>query len=415
MDTSNTPEKNIEQKITAQFLTKKFLLTLVVAVLMVGSFFVGSITQAEKTYSQTTGLATSTDFNLFWKVWSTLDSKFSPAKNASSTLDKDKVYGSIKGLVDSYGDPYTQFFAPKEAKTLAQDLSGQFTGVGMIVDVAADKSLVVTSPIKGSPAELAGIRTGDKILFIDDVDVSTLNQNQAVEKIRGPVGTPVTITLMHAGQTTFYKVTVIRKVIDFPVIETEQLQNGIFEIKFYEFTDNSAKLFQNALREFVKSGNNKLIIDLRGNPGGYLDAAVDIGSWFLPQGKIIVKEDFGSKADPIYYRSKGYNLFTDKLKIVILVDKGSASASEILAGALREHGVAQLVGVTTFGKGSVQELINFNDGATLKVTVAHWFTPLGVSISKQGLTPDYEVKFTDEDIKLKRDAQLEKAKEVLLK
>jgi carboxyl-terminal processing protease len=193
------------------------------------------------------------------------------------------------------------------------------------------------------------------------------------------------------------------------------MPNGVFIINLYSFSAPSPNLFRGALREFVQSGSDKLVLDLRNNPGGYLEAALDMASWFLPTGKTVVTENFGDKMAPEVYRSKGYNIFTDKLKIVILVNEGSASASEILAGALQEYNKAILVGTKTFGKGSVQELVPITGDTSLKITVAHWFTPLGKPISNGGLTPNIQVDLTAENTKNGADPQMDAAVKYLLK
>ena len=192
-------------------------------------------------------------------------------------------------------------------------------------------------------------------------------------------------------------------------------KDGVFIIRLYNFSANSANLFRAALRAFVESGSNKLLLDLRGNPGGYLEAAVDIGSWFLPAGEVIVTEDSGEKGGTKVHRSRGYDAFNKRLrlKMILLVNNGSASASEILAGALQEHGVARLVGTRTFGKGSVQELVKITPDTSLKVTVARWLTPNGTSISFKGIAPDIEVKLTPEDLEKHRDPQMDRAIELL--
>jgi carboxyl-terminal processing protease len=191
------------------------------------------------------------------------------------------------------------------------------------------------------------------------------------------------------------------------------LGESMYYIALYSFSENSPNLFRSALRSFVESGDTKLILDLRGNPGGYLEAAMDMASWFLPPGKIIVREDFGAGKEETVYRSKGYDVFNDNFKFVILVDSGSASASEILAGALSEYNKAILIGDQTFGKGSVQELVPVTDDTSLKVTIARWLTPNGNSISQEGITPHILVKPTEADIKAGKDVQLERAKEFL--
>jgi carboxyl-terminal processing protease len=225
----------------------------------------------------------------------------------------------------------------------------------------------------------------------------------------------VTLLVLRPGEKETREFKVTRGEIVIPTIDTELRKDNIFVISLYSFSQNSAKLFKDALDEFVTSGSSKLVLDLRGNPGGYLDSAVDIGSWFIDSGKVIVSEDFGDKREAEVFRSHGPRLFSKDLKFVVLVDGGSASASEILAGALREHGVATLIGEKTFGKGSVQELISVTDDTSLKVTIANWLTPNGTSISVSGLEPDIKVPYTSKDLEAKRDPQMEKAVEFLNK
>lgn len=234
----------------------------------------------------------------------------------------------------------------------------------------------------------------------------------AIAIIRGPKGTKVILTIKQNGDTK--DVAIERDTIVIPTIDTKLRDDGVFVISLYNFSSNSATLFRGALREFILSGSDKLLLDLRNNPGGYLEAATDMASFFLPAGKTIVTEDSGTKAPQKSDRSKGYDVFTDKLKMVVLINEGSASASEILAGALREHGVAKLVGEKSYGKGSVQELVEITPETSLKVTVARWLTPNGNWISGKGITPDVEVKFTKKDADKKIDPQMDKAVEILL-
>ena len=219
---------------------------------------------------------------------------------------------------------------------------------------------------------------------------------------------------MREGSPKTLDFSITRTVIDIPTVKTE-IKGDVFVISLYNFYAESGSQFNNALREFVNSNKTKLVLDLRGNPGGYLDAAVDMASWFLPSGKVIVREDSGKGKDEVVYRSKGYNAFNANLKMMILIDGGSASASEILAGALQEQGVAKLVGTKSYGKGSVQELLPVTKDTSLKVTVAKWLTPSGKSISEGGLTPDYEVKITADEAKAGTDTQMNKALELLAK
>lgn len=349
-----------------------------------------------------------TDFEPFWKTWMILNDKF--VSSATSTTDQERVWGAIQGMTNSLGDPYTVFLPPEETTVFQEDISGGFEGVGMEIGIR-DRALTVVSPLKDSPAYKAGILPGDKILKIDGMPSIDLPVEKAVKLIRGKGGTEVKLTIGRNGKEPFL-IGIVRGPIIIPAIDTE-FKDEVFIIKLFNFSAVTPNLFREALRGFIESGTDKLILDLRGNPGGYLEAAVDMASWFLPAGKVIVREDFGGKADEIVYRSKGYNIFTDQLKFVILVNNGSASASEILAGALREHGKAIVVGSKTFGKGSVQELINITSDSSLKVTIARWLTPKGNSISDGGLKPDIEIDLKPDDVKNGRDPQLAKAIEAL--
>jgi carboxyl-terminal processing protease len=314
-------------------------------------------------------------------------------------------------MVKSLGDPYTIFFPPVESKSFADEISGNFEGVGMEVGMK-DDVLTVIAPLKNTPAYRAGIKSGDKIVKIDETVTNGLNTSEAIKLIKGPKGTKVKFTMVREGEKEPLIIEVVRDIIDIPTIDTET-KNGVFIIHLYNFSAISSNSFRNALREFVESGNDKLILDLRGNPGGYLEAAVDMASWFLPAGKVIVKEDFKNEQDAQIFRSKGYNIFNENLKMVVLIDGGSASASEILAGALHEHGVATLIGTQSFGKGSVQELVPITSDTSLKVTIARWLTPNGNSISHGGLTPDTVVKFDEKEFLKGNDVQINSALEFL--
>ena len=354
----------------------------------------------------------------FWKVWATLNDKFVEATTTQADTEK-RIWGAISGLASSQGDPYTVFFPPVENKMFQSDIRGNFDGVGMEIAIK-DKVLTVVAPVKNSPAERAGVRAGDRIIKIEDKVTADLPVDEAVKLIRGKRGTPVIITFFREGVSEPLVKTLIRDVIEIPTLDTST-KGDIYVIKLFSFTSESPQLFRAAMRDFLQSGKNKLILDLRGNPGGYLDAAWDIGSWFLPAGKIIVTEDFGAKSstENVVLRSKGYDVmakyFGQNYKMVVLVDGGSASASEILAGALNEQGVAKLVGTKTFGKGSVQELVEITPETSLKVTIARWLTPSGHNLSHDGLEPDYKVEMTQKDIDNKKDPQMDKAVEILSK
>jgi carboxyl-terminal processing protease len=364
--------------------------------------------------NKSTGEPQSVDFSMFWKAWNVINEKFVSVHGTTTpTTDQQKVYGAIQGLAASLGDPYTVFFPPAQNEIFQSDVRGNFEGVGMEMGVQ-DGVLTVIAPLKDTPAYRAGIKSGDKILSIDGKTTANMSTDDAISLIRGKQGTAVTLSILHTGTKDPVEIKVVRDVINIPTITSTLLPSGVFEIDLYSFSSESPNLFRGALREFVKSGSHRLLLDLRGNPGGYLEAAIDIASWYLPPGDVVVSEDYGPKQAPTVYRSRGYDIFNKNLKFVILVDGGSASASEILAGALQEHGVATLVGVKTFGKGSVQELVGITPNTSLKVTIARWLTPNGTSISAQGLTPDVVVPVTKADQTAGKDSQKEKAIELLL-
>jgi carboxyl-terminal processing protease len=399
----------------------RYTQALIIIALVGGVFALGFYVGQERSLSGVpsqflnTSNVENVDLAPFWKAWKILDEKFTPASSTVEVVkNQEKIWGAIQGLTASYKDPYTVFFPPAESKMFEEEISGSFGGIGIEVGVQ-DGVLTVVAPLKGTPAERAGVKAGDKIITIGEIPASKLSSDEAVKLIRGEAGTPIVITFARKGVNEPIVKTIVRANIEVPTIETEILSEDIFAIELYSFTATSPNLFRGALREFVESGSNKLILDLRNNPGGYLEAALDMASWFLPAGKVVVTEDFGESISPKIYRSKGYDIFNDNLKFVILVNEGSASASEILAGALREYGKATLIGTRTFGKGSVQELLPITSDTSLKVTVAHWLTPLGNSISEGGLTPDIEVGLTLENTKDGKDPQKDTAVNYLLK
>lgn len=372
-----------------------------------------SVDTAVQLQNKDFGKPSEVDFSLFWKAWNVLDEKYVATHGTTTddTTAEERVYGAIAGMTAAFGDPYTVFFPPEEAKEFEEEISGNFEGVGMEVGMK-DEMLTVISPLKGTPAARAGIKTGDKILKIDDLVTLGISVDEAIDRIRGKKGTEVALTLQRGDDEPFV-LKVVRDVIDIPTIETFKRPDGVFVIRLFSFTSESPDLFRKALREFTLSKTDKLILDLRGNPGGYLEAAVDIASWFLPSGKVVVREDFGGGKAEEVSRSKGYNIFSDQLKFAILIDGGSASASEILAGALREYGKAQLVGTKSFGKGSVQELVKITPETSLKVTIARWLTPNGLSISDNGIMPDVVVELATSTDATTIDSQMEKAAELL--
>lgn len=357
------------------------------------------------------------DLSQFWKAWDVLEEEFVQTHSSSSLpTEQEKIYGAIEGLVASYDDPYTIFFPPQDAQIFNENVSGSFEGVGMEIDNDKDGRLIVISPLKGSPAERAGIMSGDVIVAIGATSTVGLASHDAVKIIRGPKGSTVKFTVLRKDVQKPISISVVRDTIAIPTINAYKRADGIFTIELYSFSANSANLFRDALRQFVQSGSRLLLLDVRGNPGGYLDAAVQMASFFLPVGDTIVTEDSRGKGTNVVHRSYGYNVFSTMygFHMAILVDQGSASASEILAGALQQHDVATLVGTRTFGKGSVQALVDLGGGAELKVTVARWLTPNGSSISDGGLDADIKVERTQEDRAAQRDPQTDAAVKYLL-
>lgn len=355
----------------------------------------------------------SADLGDFWKAWNTLEQRFVQTHGSTTPDPKEKVWGAMQGLAESYGDPYTVFMPPEDAKIFEEDIAGNFSGVGMEIGLNKDRILTVIAPLKGTPAERAGIRSGDLVLAIDGESTEGLSTDEAVKKIRGEKGTTVEFKMLRDGEPL--DVSVVRDTIEVPTIDYSlDPATGVYSIALYSFTGNSHTLFNRALDDFKKSGSKLLLIDLRGNPGGYLEAAVRIASNFLPDGTLVVTEDYQGNEQNILHRTSGRGVgLPEGIKIAILIDKGSASASEILTGALQDEGRATVVGTRSFGKGSVQELVKIG-GGSLKVTVARWLTPGGRSISDGGLKPDIEVERTAEDVTSGKDPQKERAIQFLI-
>jgi len=333
------------------------------------------------------------DLTQFWRVWHLLDEKFIAASTTTNITTEDKVNGAIEGLVAAYGDPYTVFLPPVESAAFNEDISGNFSGIGMEVGIH-NNLVTVIAPLPGTPAEAAGLVSGDAIIRIDGQTTEGMRIDEAVKRIRGDKGTKVTLSVYREGDLEIREIVVVRDTINIPTVVTEQV-GKTFIIRIYSFNAIAEEKTKAALREYAQSNATSLILDLRSNPGGYLQSAVSIASVFLPAGKVVVREHFGENNEEKLYRSQGRAMrqFTPK-DTVVLIDAGSASASEILAGALREHNVATLIGTNTFGKGSVQELVQLSDGSSVKVTVARWLTPQGVSISEGGLKPDIKINRT---------------------
>lgn len=335
------------------------------------------------------------DLTKFWETWRIIEEKYPRLGTTTLPTPEERVEGAIEGLLGSLGDPHTAYYNLDDQKELREELGAAFEGVGMELG-QRDDVLTVIAPVRNSPAEKAGVKTGDRVYKIDGEEALEMNVDDAVSKIRGPAGTSVALTLLREGVKDPIELTVVRARIVVPAVETERLKGGVFLISLSTFSEKSGREFREALKEFSDSKSKSLIIDLRGNTGGYLNQAVEIASWFLPAGEVVVTERYGESAPDEVLASKGYRAWPEEPKVAILIDGGSASASEILAGALSERAGATLYGETTFGKGSVQELVDLSDGSAVKITVAQWLTPDGETISGRGIDPDIEVE-DDED------------------
>ena len=345
------------------------------------------------------------DFSLYWEVYNLLNEKSVATPDA-----KKELYGSISGLLSSIDDPYTTFFTPEENKRFKEDIGGEFSGIG--VEITSKNNLpTVVAPISGSPAEKAGLKANDIIVKIDDTNSSDISFDDVIKKIRGAEGSKVKLTISRSGVDTPIEIEVVRKNIVIKSVEySYENKDGkkIAVIHLKQFGDDTESLFKEAVDSIKQNKPDGIIIDLRNNPGGYLDTAVKLSSYFIPDGTIVSeKGKNGSSKD---YVSKG-NASLKDYKTVLLVNGGSASASEIFAGALRDRKGTQLIGETTFGKGSVQEFIDLSDGSAAKITIASWFTPNGTQINKSGLKPNIEVKNNNEN----SDDQLNKAFDEIIK
>lgn len=338
------------------------------------------------------GKSEAVDFSLFWQVWDRLHEKYVDQEK----LDTQKlVYGAISGMVGAAGDPYTSFFAPVEAKKFQEEVSGAFSGVGM--EIGKKNSVItVIAPIKDSPALRAGIKTGDVIAKIDGATTENMSVEEAVNRIRGKKGTAVTLTIYREGERAPLTFTIIRDNIHIPAVDWKLLDGHVAYMQIYSFNANVDDEFIKASKEILASPANRLIIDMRNNPGGLLDSAVNLGGWLLEPGSVVVQEKFGDGVIE-QMRASG-NARLSKLPTVVIINGGSASASEILAGALHDIRNLPLVGEKSFGKGSVQQLENFYNGSSLKVTVAKWLTPNGISISDTGISPTDAVKIASSSL-----------------
>lgn len=346
------------------------------------------------------------DFNLFWQVWDMLEEQYVDREKLN---EKEMFYGAVRGMVSSLGDPYTVFMNPAVAQEFEEDLAGTFEGIGAEIGIRND-ILTIIAPLADMPAEKAGLRAGDKVYAIDGESTAGITVDEAVNKIRGPKGTEVVLTISRNGMEEAEEMPITRGVIVVKSVKTELRDDKIFVVQITNFNDDTLDLFNRAVQEIIAKNPKGVILDLRNNPGGYLDTAIEVASEWVEDGAVVTEKFSEEKKDEYFARGrarlKDYNT-------VVLINQGSASASEIVAGALQDHNKAVVVGKQTFGKGSVQILENLPDGSSVKITVAKWLTPNGNCINETGIKPDVEIDLTEEDYDAGNDPQMEKAVEIL--
>jgi len=352
-------------------------------------------------------LAANSQFDIFWEAWHTLEEAY----YGQLPNEREMTYGAIRGVLGLLGDRYTVFLTPEQAELWSADIHGSFEGIGAVVDEWPGGGVLIVKPFEGLPAWKAGLRHGDVILAVDGQDVTQMSLTEAISLIRGPEGTTVRLLIRRHGEPEPFEVEVVRARVEVPVVESRMLEGDIAYLRLMEFTARSPEKVKLALEALLTPKPKGLILDLRGNPGGLLDAAVEIGSYFVPSGDILIERS--KEGEERHYPAKGRPLIGD-VPLVVLVDSASASASEIVAGAIQDSGRGLLVGEQTFGKGSVQTPYTLSDGSMLRVTTARWFTPGGRAIHGEGLKPDIVVELTPEDAKAGRDPQLDRAVELLL-
>lgn len=351
------------------------------------------------------------DLGLFWEVYNVVTKNYYAS---DSLVASDLQYGVITGFVNALWDKFSEFFPPEETKQFNEVLAGDFEWIGAVIN-KHELGVQIERVIKWSPALEWGLLQGDIVIEANGIKLQWLTTTQAVNHIKGPEGSKVVLKILRSGEKDFITKELVRKKITIPSVDTQDLKDpSIAYISLNMFGEHTSEEFDEILKKYNTPEVKGIIIDLRDNGGGYLQSSVEILSHFIEKGKVLVTTKYkNSKLDEKYYSENFWEIFNKK--VVILINENSASASEIMAGAMRDHNKAILVGEKSFGKGSVQQPFNFSDGSMLKLTIAKWYTPNDVSIDHNGIEPDITVSFEKEDYEKKYDRQLEKAKEVLKK
>ena len=386
-----------------------FTLTLAVAIFYVG-FTLGEVRGVRsvvpegeaRVVNKTVpgGVSDEIDFEQFWDMWNLVKERYV----YQPVSEEDLFYGALQGLLFGLDDPYSVYFTPEDAEQFTAELDGTFSGIGAEID-SRDDYIVVVAPLADSPAERAGVRAGDRIVAIDGVDTFGMSVTDAVFSIRGEIGTSVTLTLLQDGSDELKDLTIVRDEITVKSVAWEIRDDGIAVVNIYMFNDDTVELFEEAVQDMLSADVRGIVLDVRNNPGGVLTAAIQIGGYWIDGEPVAIER---SQEGSRELSASGVAQLAG-IPTAILINNGSASSSEILAGALRDYGVATLIGETTFGKGSVQEYIELPDGSAVKITVAEWLTPNGHSIHEVGIPPDIEVLYTIEDYNEERTPQLDAA------
>jgi carboxyl-terminal processing protease len=347
------------------------------------------------------------EFGIFWEAWRAIEDNF----YTTEPLDaKSMTYGAIRGMVASLGDRHTTFLEPAQADLFRQDLQGQFSGIGATVSVTEEGHVRIVRPLPGAPAEKAGLRPGDIILEVDGMAIQGMDLIQAIMLIRGLQNTSVTLLIDHASGG-MSEVVIERALITVPTTEIRVVEGDIAYLALWECNSRAPREVRDGLRTLLKANPPALIFDLRGNPGGYLHVAKEVASEFIDRGLLLIER--GSDGSETRHEARAGGLAT-QIPLVVLVDGASASAAEIIAGAIQDHQRGVLIGEKTFGKGSVQTTQRLSDGSALQITIRRWYTPDDRQIQGQGLTPDIEVAMAEEDLLAQRDPQLQRAVSYLL-
>ncbi|NQT49637.1 S41 family peptidase [Candidatus Kuenenbacteria bacterium] len=398
--------KNVKKTIIVLFIL------VILGVFFAGGFIIGKLTDGKINYKVNPDLYKQTklpevfDSGLIKQVWTIIQNDF---------VDKDKIseedlyYGALKGFVAGLDDPYTVLFEPQTAKDFDDQIAGEFQGIGAEIGIK-DGIVTIIAPLPDTPADKAGVMAGDKVFAVDDQEIFGMGLDEVVHLIRGEKGTPVKLLIVR-GEEVAQEITIVRGVIELKSVKWEFRNDGLVYLEVNAFNGDTNKLFNEFVLEVKNRKPKGIIFDMRNNPGGLLETALDISSMWI-ENELIAIEKFGDGREIEY--SAGKSAALKDYKTVILINQGSASGSEIVAGAFQDYNIAKIVGMTSFGKGSVQALKKLPDGSSIKITIAKWLTPKGKNINEEGIIPDVEIDLTKEDFLAEKDPQLDKAVEILL-